>query len=178
MPQAGPEPDDAERIAAHADIHRSAWERTLAQLTDRADELREAGWTVVATAAGHTAPEHPDVGDSDRFGLVYVVPDSDADAFAAAFAAGDYPEYQVYHRSVEGRVFLLTELRDPAGKRAILVAGNFELRHAPPLVKTAGREGEMYTHVQRLDGTYLGSFRHDDWEKFFPNAERITDKVR
>ena len=32
----------------------------------------------------------------------------------------------------------------------------------------------MYTHVQTLDGTHLGSFRHDDVEKFFPDPHKYT----
>ncbi|MFC7081917.1 DUF7529 family protein [Halorussus caseinilyticus] len=48
------------------------------------------------------------------------------------------------------------------------------MRHAPGLVKTALEEDEMYTHVQKLDKTHLGSFRHDDVEKFFPEPHKYA----
>ncbi|MFC7045335.1 hypothetical protein ACFQH6_07875 [Halobacteriaceae archaeon GCM10025711] len=91
---------------------------------------------------------------------------------------GTYPEYQVYRQEVDGRLFLLTELQDPDAETAIVVASNFELLYAGGLVEAAEAEGAMYTHVQTLDKTYLGSFRHDDWEKFFPDAERIREGIR
>lgn len=174
MPTAGEDDIDyAERAAAHADVHRDAWKRTLAEMQALAADHRDDGWRVVDIAAGHTAPVNPDSGDTDRFGLVHVIPGNDADEFREAFDRGAFPEYQVYRNEVEGRAFVLTELRDPDSRTAILVAGSFELMHAPGLVRAAEREGEMYTHVQTLDRTYLGSFRHDDWEKFFPNPERV-----
>lgn len=167
--------DYAERIAAHADRHRNAWQRTLADLTRREAELDDDGYDVVAIAAGHVAPVHPDAGETDRFGLVHVIPGNDAEAFREAFDAGDYPEFQVYRTEVTGRVFLVTELRDPESRRAILLAGNYELRKAAPLVTAAKEVGETYTHVQTLDETYLGSFRHEAYEKFFPHADRIEE---
>jgi hypothetical protein len=33
----------------------------------------------------------------------------------------------------------------------------------------------MYTHVRKLDKTHLGSFEHDGYQKFFPEADRIID---
>jgi hypothetical protein len=176
MPRAGDDDlDYAERAAAHADIHRDAWKRTLGEMEALADERRDDGWQVVTIAAGHTAPEPEDAGDTDRFGFVHVIPDNEAEPFQQAFERGEFPEYQVYRRRVEGRVFLVTELRDPDSETAILIAGNFELQHAPGLVRAAEREGELYTHVQTLDKTYLGSFRHDDWEKFFPDPGRVKE---
>ncbi len=174
MPRAGDDDTDyADRAAAHADVHRDAWKRTLAEMEAIAADRRDDGWRVVSIAAGHTAPEHPDAGDTDRFGLVHVVGDDDAEGFRAAFDRGGFPEYQVYRNEFEGRAFVLTELLDPDSRTAILVAGTFELQHAPGLVRAAEREDEIYTHVQTLDGTYLGSFRHADWQKFFPNPERV-----
>lgn len=179
MPETGDaDRDHAERLADDADVLKNAWQRTLEDMEAMAEEREAGGWDVVTVAAGHTAPEPPDAGDFDRFGLVYVVPDNEGEEFAAAFREGGFPKYEVYRQEVQGRVFLVTELLDPETERAILVAGGYELRHAGPLVSTAREEDEMYTHVQTLDQTVLGSFRHDDWEKFFPHADRIENWTR
>jgi len=125
-------------------------------------------------AAGHTAPTNPDAGASDRFGFVHVVPGNEAEAVDEAVETGAFPKYQVFRKEVEGRVFMVTQLLDPDSSTALLIAGNFEMRHAAGLVKNSLQEGVTYTHLQKLDKTHLGSFRHDDVEKFFPNPQRYT----
>ncbi|WP_433628795.1 DUF7529 family protein [Halomicrococcus sp. NG-SE-24] len=178
MPEAGDEgPDYAERIAANADVEKDAWQRTLDDMEATAEELEAEGWDVVAIPASHTAPEHPEAGDSDRFGFVYVIPDNYVDEFTEAFEAGSFPKYRVYRNEMGSRVFQLTEFLDPESETVILVAGTYEMMHAPALVKTAMREDEMYSHVQTLDETVHGSFRHDDYEKFFPDPQRYEDYV-
>lgn len=179
MPETGDaDRDHAERLAHDADVLKSAWQRTLEDMEAMAEEREEAGWDVVTVAAGHTAPEPPDSGDFDRYGLVYVVPDNEGEAFEDAFREGGFPTYEVYRQEVQGRAFLVTELLDPETETAILLAGGYELRHAGPLAAHAREEGEMYTHVQTLDQTVLGSFRHDDPDKFFPHAEKLENWVR
>ncbi len=176
MPETGDaDRDYAERLADDADVLKNAWQRTLEDMEAMAEEREANGWDAVTVAAGHTAPEPPDEGGSDRFGLVYVVPDNEGEEFSAAFREGGFPTYEVYRQEVQGRVFLVTELLDPETEQAIFVAGGFELRHAGPLVSHATEAGEMYTHVQTLDETVLGSFRHDDPEKFFPHSERVEN---
>ena len=175
MPKTGAgddDPDYAEQIAASADVHKGAWQRTLDDMTAMADELEDEGWDVVTIASGHTAPKPPDAGDDDRFGFVHVVPDNHAEEFVAAFEDGAFSQYRVFRNEMQGRVFMVTQLLDPEAEQVILIAGNFEMRHAPGLVNTALEEGEMYTHVQKLDKTHLGSFRHDDVEKFFPEPQK------
>ncbi|MFC4552150.1 MULTISPECIES: DUF7529 family protein [Halorussus] len=175
MPETGAgddNPDYAERIAASADVEKGAWQRTLEDMKAMAEELEEEGWDVLTIAAGHTAPTNPDAGETDRWGLVHVVPGNKAEPFAEMVDTGKFPQYQVFRNEMNSRAFVVTQLLDPDTEQAILIAGNFELRHAPGLVTTALEEDEMYTHVQKLDGTHLGSFRHDDAEKFFPNPQR------
>jgi 1,2-phenylacetyl-CoA epoxidase PaaB subunit len=176
MPEIGDEdgPDYAEQIAASAEVHKGAWQRTIDDMRATEEELEADGWDVVAIGAGHTAPTNPDAGETDRWGFVHVVPGNEADEFAEAVEAGAFPEYRVFRNEMQGRIFVLTQLLDPESETAILVAGNFEMRHAPGLVKTALQEDEMYTHVQKLDGTHLGSFRHDDVTKFFPDPHKYT----
>lgn len=178
MPETGAgddEPDYAEQIAANADVHKNAWQQTLEDMEALADELESEGWNVQTIGAGHVAPTNPDAGETDRFGLVHVIPDNKADAFEEVIETGSFPQYQVFRNEMQGRVFQVTKLLDPEQEQAILLAGTYELRHAPGMVKNALEEEEMYTHVQTLDQTHLGSFRHEDVEKFFPNPQRYED---
>ncbi|WP_135823584.1 DUF7529 family protein [Halorussus ruber] len=177
MPKTGDgddKPDYAEQISASADVHKGAWQRTLDDMESMAEEMREEGWDVVTVAAGHTAPTNPDSGETDRWGFVHVIPDNKAEPFSEAVETGKFPEYRVFRNEMQGRIFMLTQLLDPETGTAILLAGNFETRHAPGLVKTALKEDMMYTHVQKLDQTHLGSFRHDDVEKFFPDPHKYA----
>ncbi|UPV75706.1 hypothetical protein M0R89_06480 [Halorussus limi] len=176
MPETGDgeNPDYAEQIAASAEVHKGAWQRTIDDMRAMEAELEDDGWDVVAIGAGHTAPTNPDVGETDRWGFVHVIPDNQAEEFEDAIETGKFPQYRVFRNEVQGRIFMLTQLLDPDSETAILIVGNFEMRHAPGLVKTALEEDEMYTHVQTLDETHLGSFRHDDLEKFFPNPEKYA----
>jgi hypothetical protein len=167
--------EDAERWAANADREKQAWEATLEDMEAMADDLEAEGWETVAIPAGHTAPENPDSGDHDRFGLTHVIPDNFAEAFTDAFSVGDFPQFEVYRAEQEGRVFLVTVLMDPDAKQAILLAGTYEIRHALGCVKAAEEAGEMYTHVVKLDETHLGSFRHDGYEKFFPDVATVKN---
>lgn len=167
----------ADRIASYADTHKDAWGRTLEDMEAMADDLEADGWNALAIAAGHTAPNPPDAGDSDRWGFVHVIPGNEAEAFSEAFEAGEFPRYRVFQQDASGRVFMVTQLLDPGTDRAVLIAGSYEMRNAAGLVRTARREGEMYTHVRKLDKTQLGAFRHDEYERFFPNPERYEGDV-
>lgn len=164
------EPDYAERIAAHADVTKEAWQGTLDDMRALTEEYEQRGWHVVDIAAGNTAPKAPEVGEDERFGLVHVIPGNKADPFREAVARGEFPKYDVLRGEVQGSVFLLTALLDPASETAILIAGQFEVHQAQELISAAKEDGVMYTHVQKLDKTQLGSFRHDEPEKFFPEA--------
>ncbi|MFB6186355.1 MAG: hypothetical protein ABEI86_05740 [Halobacteriaceae archaeon] len=166
--------DESEALAAHADRNKNAWQQTLEEMKMMAAEKEDEGWQTVVIGAGDTAPESPSVGETDRFGLVHVIPDNKAEPFREAFEQGDFPRYDVYRGTTESRTFLLTELMDPDSKTAIYIAGNFRRRDARGLIATVRKEGEMYTHVQKLDKTHLGSFKHDGYEKFFPNADRVA----
>lgn len=172
MPRTGDDVEDAERIAANADRNREAWQRTLADMEALANEREDEGWDAVAVAAGHTAPKSRDGGGTGEYGLVHVVPGNRADAIRAACERGTFPRYEVYRGATESRVFLVTELLDPDTETALLLAGNYRRHVARGLVRTVEETGTMYTHVQKLDGTRLGSFEHDDPAKFFPAADR------
>jgi len=172
-------PGAPKELSASADVHKNAWSQTIDDMQALAAELREEGWeTVITTPAIDTAPEPPEDGPEGRWGIVHVVPDNDADAVRDAVAAGEFPKYDVFRAGAEGRIFLVTQLLDPGTETAILVAGNFERRLAQGAVTTAIEHDELYTHLQTLDGTHIGSFRHESYEKFFPEADRLVDTER
>lgn len=172
MTEIGGEGDDPrESAVTGAEVHSSAWEATIDDMLAMAEEMEENGWDVVAITAGDTVAESPEAGDTDRFGLSHVIPDNKAEAFEEAFEGREFPRYEVYRAEREGRSFVLTVLLDPDSSTAILIAGNHDLRNAGGCIRAAIEEDAMYTHVQLLDGTHLGSFRHEDYEKFFPESD-------
>lgn len=141
-----------------------------------AEERREEGWEVVSMPAVHTSPVSRDMGeDPERFGIVHILPDNYADEFAAAYERGSFPEYLAYRNEIENSAFLVTELIDPDSETIILLASRYDLRHAEAMVHSAIDEGELYTHVRTLDGTRLGSFRHEEFGALVPTPEDYDD---
>lgn len=151
-----------------SDTEKSGWAATLEELQALADERRAEGWTVLQTQAGDTAPESPDIGDTDQFGLVYVVPGDDADEITELFDTGAVDEFETYRRTVGGTCFLLTELRDTANRSCVIVAGAYEVGDAVPLASHAAEVGHVFTRFQRLDGSQVAEIRHEAYEKLFP----------
>lgn len=155
--------------AQHSDTRKNAWQLTLDDMRDLADEFEEKGWTTVRIQAGQTAPVAPNDTD-DRLGFVFVVPGNKAKPFQEALDNGDFPQYDVYRQTVAGRVFLVVAYYDPPTQRAILIAGNYDVSAAQPVRGAANRERKLETYVQKLNGTLLGTFEHGSYEKFFPDT--------
>jgi len=169
MPAIGDDDDVGEvELVAHAEVNKSAWSMTLEEMQAMAEGREDDGWRTVSIGAGHTAPESPRMGDDDRYGLTYVIPGNLAPPFREAYERGDFPLYDVFRGETETRTFLVTELLDHDSKTAIYLAGNFRHHDALELAETVVETGTMYTHVTKLDGTLLGSFEHEGYEKFFP----------
>jgi len=165
-----------ESVAANAEEYKQSWNATLEDMHALAERREDEGWDVLELVAGDTAPMGRDTNEDDgEFGLSYVVGADDAEAFREAFEAGEYPVYDVYRQTQMGHVFVVTELRDPDIEQVIFVAGAYVQRDEEMCAYTAREEGEMYTHVRKLDGTKLGVFRHEGYEKFFPHADRMPD---
>lgn len=166
-------PDRVEEFENTGSVAKNAWVRTIEDMEALADERREQGWDVVAIPAGDTTAVSRDAGNDDRFGIVHVIADNHAEEFSEAFERGSFPRYEAYRNEVSGFVYLVTELLDPETETAILLAGQYRLRHASGMVEAARDEGVLYTHVQTLDGTALGTFRHDEFGPLVPDAGRI-----
>lgn len=160
------DPTDDSTVAITA--RKDAWQRTLQELDSMEAELVEGGWDVVAIPVGHAAPEPPDAGREGRFGFVHVIPGNYESAFRDAFEPGGFERYNVFRQEAGGQVFFILQLLNPATDAAILLAAQFTEHHGQHLESAAEAEGVVYTHVQTLDGTHLGTFRHDDPDRFFP----------
>lgn len=175
----GDAPGTGEELSANAEIHKGAWQATIDDMNALAEEFREEGWDTVITAiAGDSAPEPPEDGPSGRFGIVHVLPETESEQIREAVADGEgFPKYDVFRAEREGRVFLVTEFLDPETSTAVFVAGNFERHRAVGLVRAAKEEGKIFSHLQKLDGTVVATFEHDDLTKFFPEADRLVEDL-
>ena len=154
--------------AAEAGAGSNAWERAIDDMHDLAAERAAEGWETVTVHAGETTPEPPSEGDSNRFGVVYTVPDNVADEVRETVEGISAGEYKVYRRQVGKTLFLVTEFADAESETALFVAGAMNLQFADQLFEAATERGEIYSHLQLLDWTQLGSFRHDDPSAFVP----------
>jgi len=170
---AGGNVDDFERLARSSDVGSDGWQRTIEDMNAMAEDRAEAGFETLTIPAGNTAPVSPDAGDTDRWGLSHVIPGNKAESFERLYDAGTFTETGVYQAGVEGHVFIVTECLDPDAEIVIFIAGAYQMRHAPPLVRAATDRGDMYTHVKTLDGETLGTFEHDDAAAFFPDPEEF-----
>ncbi|WP_336135260.1 DUF7529 family protein [Natronomonas amylolytica] len=167
-----PDPNDKPTgVRPQSPPEQQAWQATLDDMEAIEAERREDGWDVTSMFAIHVNPKNRDVGDDDRFGLSFVIPDNKADAFEDAYERGEFPEYLVYRREVKQSTFIVTEYIDPESGTIILVAGRYDSRYAAGMVQSALDEGEFYTYVQTIDGTDLGEFYHEDLEAFVGTDE-------
>lgn len=182
MPETGDDLEaDPDVRAAQAEQGKAAWQGTLDDMEAMAEAREEEGWDVVTVAALDGAPKSSEKDDRGRHGLVFVVPDNQAEDLEAAIDAGEFPRFDVYRAEQTGEVFLVVEYLDPDTETAVLVAGTYELRYAAGMVGEAREEGETYTHYQTIDTTPVGSFRHegaDAVEKFVPHADDLDNYVR
>ncbi|WP_411967619.1 hypothetical protein [Haloferax sp. YSSS75] len=169
------EVSNAERIASSADRRREAWGATLDDMTALADEYEEEGWETVRIAAGSTGTFGPGdlEGDEETFGIAYVVPGDKAEEVSELFEQSSFPEYEVYRAENDGLVYMVTALLAPDIETAVFVAGAWEQRTALNCATTAIERGQMFSYLQKLDGTVVGVVEHDDPDKFFPNLDAI-----
>ena len=165
--------DDAMGISGASQAATEAWERTIEDLRAMGEQRREDGWEVVEVVTVHTSPVGRDHGSDDRFGLVHVVPDNHADAFTDAFERGEFTQFEAYRNEVDGYAFHVIELIDPDAELVVLLAGNYDLHRADGLVQSAVDEGATYTHAKTIDGTHLGSVRHEEYEPLLPDPDAV-----
>lgn len=169
-PREPPSVDEADRLVVNTEVHTNAWEETLEELWALEEEYEADGWDVIATDVGHTgtvAPSHR----KGYWGLSHIVPDSAAERIGEAVEAGDFPRYDVLRNTVQGRVFMVLTLLDPATETAILLGTNYELRRATELVLHTREVGYVNSVIRYLNGEVVAEIRHDEPEKFFPRYD-------
>lgn len=152
---------------APANVAKDAWERTLTDLDQLATELEADGWTTLAIPAGVASLKTPNIGDSDRFGFIHVVPGNYADEFTNHFADCTFTAYDVFRNELEREVYFVTVLYDTDTQKAVLVAAAYRKAAEKRLWDVAQEHDTVYTHLQRLDGTHLCSIKHEEFDKFF-----------
>lgn len=164
---------DEERIARSSDQARGAWQQTLADLDAMVADREDAGYEVAKVVAGDTTPKDPASGDTDEWGLSYVIPANHVEAFESVYDRATFDETGVYQAHSGPFQFIVTECIDHDAELVLFVAGSYELRFAADLVRTAVDRDRMYTHLKKLDGTHLATIEHEDPDSFFPDPERI-----
>lgn len=166
MPTDSP-PDTDDDRSSESDTTPGPWELTLEDLRTLETSLEADGWDVIATQAGHTSPMPPDSGASDRAGFVMVLPGETADQIVAAIETGQFEEYDVFHRGVGDRMYVVVQYRSPTSTQAVLLAGSYRFQYLEPVREAAAADGGLEIRLKRLDGTHVGSFYHEEYEQFF-----------
>lgn len=150
-----------ERLKNSTSAETEAWKQELEEMELIAQERRDDGWEVLTMSAGHTNTVSRDGDDDKKFGICHIVPDSDAEAFAEFYDEESFTEYLAYGRPIESHLYLVTELIDPVSERAVLIAGRYNRMYADGMISDANEEGVLYTHVEKINGTVVGSFEHE-----------------
>lgn len=156
---------------APSPVAKDAWERTLKDAERTAEDLADDGWTTLTVPTGAVTVKSPSAGDTNRFGFIHIVPGNYADEYDETFSDGNYTSYDVFRKEIEREVYFITVLYAPDSRKAVLLAGAFLSGQQDKLKEVAAEEGEVYTHLQRLDGTHLSSVKHEQFEKFFNSTE-------
>ena len=174
----GSNENDLEKLARVVEQSSAGLERTIEDMNAMAADREEAGYETLTVAAGDTSPKTPTTGESDEWGLSYVVPGNVADEFVALRERAEFDEIGVYQADENGVRFIVTECLDHDEQIALFIAGAFRLQFAAPLVRTSLDRGHLYTHLKKLDGTHLGTIDHDDPDAFFPDPETVYSYER
>lgn len=153
------------------ELTKKWWRRTLRDMQAIARDREDRGFESVVIPAGTTTPKPLASDETDEFGLSYIIPDNKTGPFLDVYERGTFTDTGVYQVTDKNHVFIVTECIDLSSKVVILIAGTYRMHHASSLVRAATNHEKMYSHIQTLNGTRLGSFEHDDVSAFFPCPE-------
>lgn len=151
-----------DRLQSQSEAHIDAYKQLLSEKDELAADREDDGWDVLTLTSTHTNMLSTD-NDRDWWGFSHIVGGSDAEAFEDFYDQNEFTEYLVYRRQVEGYMYLVTELLDPTDKRTVLIASRYDQQLAKGVINSAKSEGVLYTHVQTIDGTIVGSFEHEEY---------------
>jgi len=153
------------------DALKNGWAQTVADMRAMAADREEQGFETLAIVSGDTSPVDPKGGETDRWGLSYLIPGDEVDQFTEVHAQGEFTDTGVYQQTQNGHVFMVEENIDYDNELIVFVAGTFMMIDATALVRTALDRGRMYSHVRTLDRTIVGQFEHDDPAAYFPEPD-------
>ena len=173
-----PNKEDVEALTQTLNKSNSGLKLAIEDMNAMATNRKEAGYETLTVAAGDTTPKAPATGESDEWGLSYVIPSNAADEFVTLHDRAEFDEIGVYQADEEGVRYIVTEHLDHDEQIALFIAGTFRLQFAAPLVRTALDRGHLYTHIKKLDGAHLGTIDHDNPDIFFPNPEMVYSYER
>jgi hypothetical protein len=169
----GGSPSDAEQLAQTSESVKNSWERTVQDMKAMAADREEKGFSTLTVVAGDTAPVSPQMGESDDFGLTYIISGSEIESFEESYLGNEFTETGVYQSSQAGHMYIVTECIDMEAEEIIYLAGAYQMRDAPGLVRAATDRGKMYSRVKTIDHTEIGVFEHANASAFFPNPDEF-----
>ncbi len=167
---------EQDHLVQTSDVAREGWKRTLEDVEAMMDDRQDAGYETLFVPGANTAASAPDTGETDEWGLSYIVGSDKAAEFLEFYEGTEFDETAVYQAAQTGYAFVVTELIDHDTDRVLFVAGSYQLRFAGPLVETATGRDTMQTHLRKIDGTTLAVIEHDDVDAFFP--EHLQEQIR
>lgn len=159
------------RLSETDETHNEAWEQTLDDMEDIAEDRREDGWDVTTVVSARTNTTSKETSRDGNWGLMHIVPNNFGERFSEVYDEDEFTEYLAYGTVIDGFVYLVTEFIDPDGRRSVLVASRYDMVWAQGMLTNAREEDVLYTHVRTIDGTILGSFVHEDWKPLVPAIE-------
>ncbi|WP_416838224.1 hypothetical protein [Haloferax sp. DFSO52] len=167
------QPSDLDRIARSPEVSREGWIQTVEDVQAMMADRENEGYETLFLPSGHTTPKNPESGETEEWGLSYIVPGNKVDPFIEFNERANFSETAVYQSTAGENVFIVTECIDPEAKLSLFIGGAYRIRFSPPMVRTAMEEGKMYSHLKRLDGTLIHTFEHEHPESFFPDPDQF-----
>jgi len=147
----------------------NAWQRTREEVEAMGEELEAEGWDVVTLFADHATALGPGQDHVDPYGLVYTVPDPEAERLGDLFEGVETVQWEVFRSAGGNTAFLVTRLLAPDAEVAALLAGGIDVGDLQGIRRHALDVGAIYSHVRTIDGSVVRAFEHDDPEPFFPD---------
>ena len=83
-----------------------------------------------------------------------------------------FDRFEVFQHETGGQVYMVVAYFDDDTQTALLLAGAYQQMFAGAVRRAVVDNETAFVHVQRLDRTPVASFRHEEWEPFFPKAKQ------
>ncbi|MFC5971375.1 hypothetical protein ACFPYI_08550 [Halomarina salina] len=163
--------DRLERVG-DPDTVRDGVEQMLADTKAMIADREQNGYETLLLSAGDTTPKNPTSGKTDEWGLTYIISGDKEESLLEFDSRADFDETIVYQKIQSNNVFIVIERIDTDQQLSLFISGTYRMQFASEMVRTSMERGEMHSHIKKLDGTSLVSYRYDEPEKFFPDPDR------